>query len=88
MKNTILLQSHHAVSALNEAAFLSDLSLEVNVDESMKSSLESVPQPQENEDGDDDDRGDEEEEEQDDFLGDTPLHSALAKYIVEKELLF
>eukprot|EP00057_Strongylocentrotus_purpuratus_P016602 XP_011671076.1 PREDICTED: uncharacterized protein LOC105441564 [Strongylocentrotus purpuratus] len=69
--------SLYHVSALNEAAFLSDLSLEVNVDESIKSSLESVPQPQENEDGDDDGR-DEEGEEEDEFLGNTPLHSALA----------
>eukprot|EP00057_Strongylocentrotus_purpuratus_P012063 XP_011666537.1 PREDICTED: uncharacterized protein LOC764092 [Strongylocentrotus purpuratus] len=70
--------SLYQVSALNEAAFLSDLSLEVNVDESIKSSLESVPQPQENEDGDDD-RRDDEDEEENDFLGNTPLHSALAK---------
>lgn len=34
-----------SVSALSEAAFLSDLSLEVNMDESIKSSLESLPQP-------------------------------------------
>ncbi|XP_063959250.1 uncharacterized protein LOC129266577 [Lytechinus pictus] len=69
--------SLYQVSALNDAAFISDLSLEVNVNESIKLSLESVPQPQE---GNDVRTGEGDlEEGEDDPLGDKSLHLALAK---------